>query len=437
MRVTLKEDKRLLMDKLYNVTDAFTMVHPITLTKGKNAKVWDDNDQCYIDFVGGIGVLNFGHCHPHIVTAIINQTQSLIHYAYNAAAHTPYQTFMPRLCELIPISGELSGMLTNSGAEATENAIKIARLKTQRVGVIAFDGGFHGRTLAAVNLNGKVAPYKRGLGPLAGSVYHIPFPSPDNEVSDQQAIDALTRLFEVETDINNIGAIIAEPIQGEGGFQLMSPSFAQYLRAFCDEHGILLIMDEIQSGYGRTGSPFAFSHLGIEPDMILLGKSIAGGLPLGAVVGKASVVNGLPKGSLGGTYSGNPVACAAANATIDIMQEDEIWASAKHYAQAIETSIAQWQAEGVSPWLYGLTGIGAMRGIELRHAEYGTHPSVMTHVLTQARKRGLLLMPSGKYRHIIRLLPPLTIEPETLQAGLDILRDVLSTIPDQNPVDWS
>ena len=425
------------MDKLYNVTDAFTMVHPITLAKGKNAKVWDDNDQCYIDFVGGIGVLNFGHCHPHIVTAIINQTQSLIHYAYNAAAHTPYQTFMPRLCELIPISGELSGMLTNSGAEATENAIKIARLKTQRVGVIAFDGGFHGRTLAAVNLNGKVAPYKRGLGPLAGSVYHIPFPSPDNEVSDQQAIDALNRLFEVETDINNIGAIIAEPIQGEGGFQLMSPSFAQYLRAFCDEHGILLIMDEIQSGYGRTGSPFAFSHLGIEPDMILLGKSIAGGLPLGAVVGKASVINGLPKGSLGGTYSGNPVACAAANATIDIMQEDEIWASAKHYAQEIETSIAQWQAEGVSPWLYSLTGIGAMRGIELRHATYGSHPSVMTYVLTQARKRGLLLMPSGKYRHIIRLLPPLTIEPETLQAGLDILRDVLRTIPNQNPADWS
>ena len=437
MRVTFKEDKRLLMDKLYNVTDAFTMVHPITVTKGKNAKVWDKNDQCYIDFVGGIGVLNFGHCHPHIVTAIINQTQSLIHYAYNAAAHTPYQTFMPRLCELIPISGELSGMLTNSGAEATENAIKIARLKTQRVGVIAFDGGFHGRTLAAVNLNGKVAPYKRGLGPLGCSVYHIPFPSPDNEVSDQQAIDALNRLFEVETDISNIGAIIAEPIQGEGGFQLMSPSFAQYLRAFCDEHGILLIMDEIQSGYGRTGSPFAFSHLGIEPDMILLGKSIAGGLPLGAVVGKASVINGLPKGSLGGTYSGNPVACAAANATIDIMQEDEIWASAKHYAQAIETSIAQWQAEGVSPWLYGLTGIGAMRGIELRHAGYGSHPSVMAHVLTQARKRGLLLMPSGKYRHIIRLLPPLTIEPETLKAGLDILRDVLRTIPNQNPVEWS
>lgn len=421
------------MDKMHNVTDAFTMVHPVTLTRGVNAKVWDTNDRCYIDFVGGIGVLNFGHCHPHIVSAIIDQTQSLIHYAYNAAAHTPYQTFMPRLCELIPITGELAGMLTNCGAEATENAIKVARLKTNRVGVIAFDGGFHGRTLAAVNLNGKVAPYKRGLGALASCVYHIPFPSPDNEVSDQQAIDALNRLFEVETDVNNIGAIIAEPVQGEGGFQLMSPSFAKYLRAFCDDHGILLIMDEIQSGYGRTGSPFAFPHLGIEPDMILLGKSIAGGLPLGAVIGKASVMNGLPKGSLGGTYSGNPVACAAANATIDIMQEDEVWESADQYTQTIENTIAQWQEEGVSPWLYGLTGIGAMRGIELRHSEYGTHPSIMARVLNQAREQGLLLMPSGKHRHIIRLLPPLTIEPETLQAGLDILKKVLGAIPNEKP----
>lgn len=421
------------MDSMYNVTDAFTMVHPVTLSKGKNAQVWDTDGKRYIDFVGGIGVLNFGHCHPHIVDAIVEQSQNLIHYAYNAAGHLPYQTLMPRLCDLIPIEGELAGMLTNCGAEATENAIKIARIKTGRVGVIAFDGGFHGRTLAAVNLNGKVAPYKRGLGPLAGSVYHIPFPSPDNGISDQYAIDALSRLCEVETDINNIGAIIAEPVQGEGGFQLMSPKFAQYLRKFCDDNGILLIMDEIQSGFGRTGIPFAFKHLGIEPDMILLGKSIAGGLPLGAVIGKSSVMNDLPKGSLGGTYSGNPVACAAANATLDIMSEDTVWDSAKHYQQTIKTTIEQWQQEGLTPWLHGLTGIGAMRGIELRHPYHGTHPSVMAYILAEGRKQGLLLMPSGKYRHIIRLLPPLTIEPETLQEGLTILKGILASIPDELP----
>ena len=421
------------MEQRHNVTDAFTMVHPLTLTKGKNAKVWDDKDRCYIDFVGGIGVLNFGHCHPHIVDAIVTQAQSLIHYAYNAAAHMPYQTFMTRLCKLVPIKSELSGMLTNCGAEATENALKIARMKTGRTGVIAFDGGFHGRTMAAVNLNGKVAPYKRGLGPLAGCVYHIPFPSPDNTISDQQAIDALTRLFDVETDVNNIGAIILEPVQGEGGFQLMSKTFASYLRSFCDERGILLIMDEIQSGYGRTGTPFAFTHLEIEPDMILLGKSIAGGLPLGAVIGKDSVMNGLPKGSLGGTYSGNPVACAAANATLDIMETEEIWQSAQHYADIIEATVAKWQQENISPWLHGLTGVGAMRGIELRHPDHGAHPSIMTHVLNQAREQGLLLMPSGKYRHIIRLLPPLTIEPETLTAGLDILKEVLTAIPHEAP----
>ena len=322
-------------------------------------------------------------------------------------------------------------MLTNCGAEATENALKITRIKTGRVGVIAFDGGFHGRTLAAVNLNGKVAPYKTGLGPLAGSVYHIPFPSPDNGISDQQAIEALDRIGTVETDINNIGAIIMEPVQGEGGFQMMSKSFAQYLRSFCDKHGILLIMDEIQSGFGRTGTPFAFTHLEIEPDLILLGKSIAGGLPLGAVIGKDSVMNGLPKGSLGGTYSGNPVACAAANATLDIMEEGLVWDSAKAYEQTLVSNFESWKAEGVSNWLHKLTGIGAMRGIELRHPKHGTSPEIMAKILAEARDKGLLLMPSGKYRHIIRLLPPLTIEPELLQQGLDILKQVLSALPDE------
>lgn len=211
----------------------------------------------------------------------------------------------------------------------------------------------------------------------------------------------------------------------------MDSELAKYLRAFCDRHGIVLIFDEIQAGFGRTGTPFAFGHLGIEPDILLLAKSMAGGMPLGAVVGRDKFMQGLIKGSLGGTYSGNPVACAAAMAVLEIMADDTLWQNAKRYVDTLETTISTWQQDGISDWLAGLTGIGAMRGIILKHPKYGTHPKVMDYVLTTARDKGLLLMPSGKYRHIIRLLPPLTIEMETLHEGLTILKDVLASIPDE------
>lgn len=412
----------------FQVTDAFTMVHTITLVKGKNAEVWDKDNKRYIDFVGGIGVLNFGHCHPKITQAIHAQVDKLIHYAYNAAGHLPYQELMPKLCQLIPIQAPLSGMLTNSGAEATENALKVVRLKTGKAGVIAFDGGFHGRTLAAVNLNGKVAPYKKGLGALETHVYHIPFPSPCNDTSTEMAKAALARLFAVETDVDSIGAFIVEPVQGEGGFLPLDKDFAQYLRQFCDEHGIVLIMDEIQSGFGRTGKPFAFEHLGVEPDLILLGKSIAGGLPLGAVIGKSSLMDGLNKGSLGGTYSGNPVACAAALAVVDIMNDPQTWQQAEAYERKLTSTYERWQQQSLTPWLGAMTGIGAMRGITLKHAKLGLDAACMTQVLQKAREQGLLLMPSGNYRHIIRLLPPLTIEPEVLTEGLAIMEQVLASI---------
>lgn len=412
----------------FQVTDAFTMVHPITLFKGKNAEVWDTDGKRYIDFVGGIGVLNFGHSHPAITQAIHHQVDHLIHYAYNAAGHLPYQALMPRLCELVPINAPLSGMLTNCGAEATENALKIVRLKTGKVGVIAFDGGFHGRTLAAVNLNGKVSPYKKGLGALETHVYHIPFPSPCNDISAEMAKAALARLFSVETDIDSIGAVIVEPVQGEGGFLPLDTAFSRYLRGFCDEHGIVLIMDEIQSGFGRTGTPFAFEQLGIEPDLVLLGKSIAGGLPLGAVIGKSSLMDGLPKGSLGGTYSGNPVACAAALAVVDIMQEAKTWQQAKQYETMLVNTYDRWQQQQITPWLGAMTGMGSMRGITLQHPEKGVGTQQLSQVLQQARELGLLLMPSGNYRHIIRLLPPLTIEPETLAEGLAIFEEVLTNL---------
>ncbi|NOL49975.1 2-aminoadipate transaminase [Pelistega europaea] len=407
------------------ISSALGLVHPITLSHGKNAEVWDDTGKRYIDFIGGIGVLNLGHCHPQIVAAIQHQASQLTHYAFNAAEHGPYKQLMARLVDFVPISGELAGMLTNCGAESTENALKVARIKTGRTGVIAFDGGFHGRTLAAVNLNGKVAPYKKGLGPLPGPVYHLPYPSPNNGVSAQDTQAALKRLIEVEVDVNNIAAVIVEPVIGEGGFLLLDKEFATYLREFCTQNGIALIFDEIQSGFGRTGTPFAFTHLGVEPDLLLLAKSIAGGMPLGAVIGKAEWMNYPPVGSLGGTYSGNPVACAAALATLDIMSGSEVWESARYYAQTIEKTHQRWMNEKITPWLGNLTGIGAMRGIEFKHAERGYGTEVVAHILKSAREKGLLLMPSGKYRHIIRLLTPITIEPQLLNEGLTIFESVL------------
>lgn len=413
------------------ITSALSTVHPIVLSHGLNATVWDQDGKPYIDFVGGIGVLNLGHCHPKIVSAITEQAQKLTHYAFNAVPHAGYINYMDALAKFIPTAEPMMGMLTNCGAEATENALKIARLNTKRTGAIAFDGGFHGRTLAALNLNGKVAPYKVGLGALPGPVYHLPFPSKDTGVSAQTAKDALQRLLSVEIDVNDIACIFVEPVQGEAGFQLLDVEFAKYLREFCDKHGIVLVLDEIQSGFARTGKRFAFEHLGIEPDLLLLAKSIAGGIPLGAVMGKAHLMNHLAKGSLGGTFSGNPIGCAAALATVEILSDaDNLAKMNQQYSSAIEKHHAKWQASGIS-CVGPLTGMDAMRGITLVNADGTPNPEALTKVLNSARERGLLLMPSGKYRNIIRLLAPITIEPETLEQGLNILGECLSEIQEK------
>lgn len=408
------------------ISNALGLIHPIVLESGLNAEVWDTQGKRYIDFVGGIGVLNLGHCHPNIVEAIERQANKLTHYAFNAAQHEPYLLLMQQLADFIPVDYPLAGMFTNSGAEATENALKVARTITGRTGVIAFDGGFHGRTLAAVNLNGKVAPYKDQLGALPGPVYHIPYPSEDNEVSVEDAKKALHRLFQVEVDVKNISAVIFEPVLGEGGFQLMDAAFAQYLETFCREHGILVIVDEIQSGFCRTGERFAFKHLGIAPDLFLLGKSIAGGLPLGALIGRAEHLHGLNKGALGGTYSGNPIACAAGLATLEVMTSDDFQTSTQHYINTLEATYHRWKEQNLTPWLGRLTGVGAMRGIEIRHPEHGAGTTILAQILKQAREKGLLLMPSGVDKNIIRLLTPLTIEPDVLNEGLAILEELLA-----------
>ena len=410
------------------ISQSINVVHPVTLSHGKNTEVWDTDGKRYIDFVGGIGVLNLGHCHPRIVEAIREQATRLTHYAFNAAPHVPYIELMDRLTAFIPVDYAVSGMLTNSGAEAAENALKIVRGSTGRTAVIAFDGAFHGRTLATLNLNGKVAPYKQKVGALPGPVYHLPFPSKDNGVTCAEALKAMDRLFSVEIDVNDVACFIVEPVQGEAGFLAMDVEFAQALRTFCDEKNILLIADEIQSGFGRTGERFAFSRLGIEPDLILLGKSIAGGVPLGAVVGRKSLLDTLPKGGLGGTYSGNPIACAAALATLDEMTDANLQAWGSQQEEAIVSRYESWRASKLSPYLGRLTGVGAMRGIELTHADGSPASAQLTQLLALARDAGLLLMPSGKSRHIIRLLAPLTTEATVLEEGLDILEACLARL---------
>jgi 4-aminobutyrate aminotransferase / (S)-3-amino-2-methylpropionate transaminase / 5-aminovalerate transaminase len=335
---------------------------------------------------------------------------------------------MDRLSAFIPVDYPVSGMLTNSGAEAAENALKIVRGATGRTAVIAFDGAFHGRTLATLNLNGKVAPYKQKVGVLPGPVYHLPYPSADNGVTCAEALKAMDRLFSVEIDVNDVACFIIEPVQGEGGFLALDIAFAQALRRFCDEKNILLIVDEIQSGFGRTGQRFAFSRLGITPDLILLGKSIAGGVPLGAVVGRKALLDNLPKGGLGGTYSGNPIACAAALATLEVMTDAQLQAWGTRQEEAILRRYETWRAQRLSPYLGRLTGVGAMRGIELAHADGTPAPQQLSQLLSLARDAGLLLMPSGKSRHIVRLLAPLTIEPAVLEEGLDILQACLKQL---------
>lgn len=410
------------------VSQSVAHVHPLSLSHGRNAEVWDTEGRRFIDFVGGIGVLNLGHCNPRVVEAITRQASQLTHYCFNAVPHLPYQQFIERLAAFMPVSYPVSGMLTNSGAEAAENALKIVRGATGRTAVIAFDGAFHGRTLATLNLNGKVAPYKQKVGVLPGPVYHLPYPSADNGVSTAEALKAMERLFSVEIDIDDIACFIIEAVQGEGGFLALDIEFAQALRRLCDEKGIVLIIDEIQSGFGRTGERFAFSRLGIDPDLILLGKSIAGGVPLGAVVGRKALLDALPKGGLGGTYSGNPIACAAAMATLDEMTDANLAAWGGMQASMLAERYQGWQQRKLSPFLGRLTGVGAMRGIELLTAEGKPATAQLAQLLELARNNGLLLMPSGKSRHIIRLLAPLTTEAHILTEGLDILERCLAQL---------
>lgn len=414
--------------ELPHVSSALGVVHPMMLAHGTNAEVWDEQDQRYIDFVAGIGVLNVGHRHPAVIKAVKAQADALMHSAFNAVPHRPYLKVCQALADFLPLPYPVKCMLTNSGAEATENALKIARTATGRQAVIAFDEGFHGRTLAALNLNGKVKPYKNGLGVLPGPVHHVPFPSPDNDIDADTAMAALDRTVRVEVPADEVAAIIIEPVQGEAGFRALEPKFAARLPEWCKQHGILLIADEIQCGFGRTGSPMAFSAFDLTPDLVLIGKSIAGGLPLAAVAGRAEIIDSPPPGGLGGTYSGNPMACAAALAVMQTMTPETLTQWRSNLQPRLETAYRRWCDLGCFHMLGELTGMGCMRGVVFEDTPHASGRVHLTRLIEAARQRGLLLMPSGRDRNVLRLLPPLTIEPDVLDEGLALLEQAIHDV---------
>lgn len=327
--------------------------------RAENAELWDADGKRWIDFAGGIGVLNLGHRHPKIVAAVEAQLKKVMHTSAAVISYAPYVQLCQKLCELTPVRGpERKAMLVNTGAEALENAVKIARAATGRTGIITFDGAFHGRTMMTLAMTGKVLPYKNDFGPMPGDVFRAPFPNPLHGISEEASLNAIRTLFKTDIAPHRTAAIVIEPVQGEGGFYIASPDYLKALRALCDEHGILLIADEVQSGFARTGKLFALEHSGIEADILTTAKSLANGMPLSAVVGTAKVMDASGPNSLGGTYSGNPLSCAAALAVIDAIEEENILARSEQMGNMLAERFAAWEerfppsptAANSAPW---------------------------------------------------------------------------------------
>ncbi|NIZ00598.1 aspartate aminotransferase family protein [Thalassospira lucentensis] len=411
-----------------SVSHGVRNVHPVYLDRAQNAEVWDVEGNRYVDFVGGIGVLTVGHRHPVVMDRVTAQCARFTHSCFNALPHEPYVAVADWLAENCPIEGAAKSMLTNSGAEAMENALKLARAFTGRTGVIAFEGGFHGRTLATLALTGKTKPYKTGLGPLPGPVWHLPYPCPETGVSVSDALDAMAKLFAVSADPGSVGAIVIEPVQGEGGFRACDCDFMNELRRICDENGMVLIADEIQSGFARTGKMFAIEHSGVAPDILVMGKGIGGGFPLAAITGAEDVMNALAPGGLGGTYSGNPVACAAATGVFDVLKSENILGRAKQLGEKYATHIA-WLRDLPGGHVIGnMRGIGAMRAFELIADDGKPSAKRLQTLLQLARSNGLLLMPSGEHANVVRLLAPLTIPFDQVDEAFAIIAKLLPKV---------
>ncbi|MGL4033334.1 4-aminobutyrate--2-oxoglutarate transaminase [Kosakonia cowanii] len=389
--------------------------------KAENATLWDVEGNEVIDFAAGIAVLNTGHRHPKVMAAVEKQLQAFTHTAYQIVPYESYISLAERINALVPIDGPAKTAFFSTGAEAVENAVKIARAYTKRPGIIAFGGGFHGRTFMTMALTGKVAPYKIGFGPFPGSVYHAHYPNELHGVSTEQALQSLTHLFKADIAPDQVAAILLEPVQGEGGFNIAPPEFMQALRALCDSHGILLIIDEVQSGFARTGKLFASEHYGIKPDLITMAKSLAGGLPLSAVAGRAEVMDAPAPGGLGGTYAGNPLAVAAAHAVLDVIEEEKLCERANQLGKDLVEVLTHAKAQCTH--IADIRAQGSMVAVEFQDPQTGTpSPEFTKQVQDKALQAGLLLLSCGVYGNVIRFLYPLTIPDEQFRKALDIIQ---------------
>jgi 4-aminobutyrate aminotransferase/(S)-3-amino-2-methylpropionate transaminase len=410
------------------VARGIATAHPVVATRAAGAYLWDDAGRKYLDFVGGIGVLNVGHNHPAVVAAVQKQLESFSHVCFQVVAYEPYIRLAARLSELVaPGQGYKSVFLT-TGAEAVENAIKIARGYTDRPGVIAFRGGFHGRTLLGMTLTGMSAPYKQNFGPFAPDVYHAPYPNAYHGITSDDALKALQTIFSTQIQPDRVAAVILEPVQGDGGFLAAPPEFMQALRKLTLQHGIVLICDEIQTGFGRTGTMFGFQHSDIQPDLVTVAKSLAGGLPLSGVVGRAEIIDAPTPGGLGGTYGGNPLACAAAHAVLDIFEKENLLERSRQIGEKLRTGLELLKM--THSGMGEIRQIGAMVAVEFVTDGDSKAPdsAVVQRVLDAAREEGLLLIKCGIERNVVRFLSPLNVSDQDVADALAMFGRALDSL---------
>jgi 4-aminobutyrate aminotransferase / (S)-3-amino-2-methylpropionate transaminase / 5-aminovalerate transaminase len=398
-----------------------TSSHPIAAARAQGSELWDVDGKRYVDFAGGIGVMNVGHAHPRVMKAVEEQLKNATHTSFQVVQYESYLRLAERLCEVAPIKGDRKAIFFATGAEAIENAVKIARAATHRQAVISFRGGFHGRTLLALTLTGSVQPYKQEFGPYAAEIYHTPFPYSYRGWTTEAALADLDNLLESAVSPKRVAAILIEPVLGEGGFVPAPFEFMKALRELCDRHGMLLIADEIQTGFGRTGKLFAVEHSGVQPDLMTVAKSLAAGFPLSGVIGRAEVMDAPDPGGLGGTYGGNPVACAAAVAVMDVMRDEKLPDRAARIGSVVEERMRTWAQD--HEIIGDVRGLGAMVGMELVRDRTTKEPAdkETANVLASAREKGLIALRCGIHHNVVRTLMPLTIPDEQLEEGLDVL----------------